>query len=952
MPSRVVKIALRVNGLERAAEVEPRLLLVHFLRDHLGLTGTHVGCDTSQCGACTVILDGKAVKSCTVLAVQADGSDIVTIEGLARTPPVAEGESRLHPLQEGFWAEHGLQCGYCTPGMIMTAHDLLQHSADPGEREIRTAIHGNLCRCTGYQGIVRAIQHAARAAAGPRNEGRATQSPVGIGARVKRCEDLRLVSGGGTYVTDIHLPDMLHLKMLRSPHAHARIARLDVGQARALPGVVDVFTGQDLRHLTPRLPAGGPLPDLKVPEHDAVATEKVCHVGEPIAAVVATSPSVAEDGLALIEVDWEPLPPVVDPESALSPEAPLVHPRLGTNAAYTFRYGAVDEAFAGADVVVRERMENQRLIPNALEPRGVVAQCCNERVTIWMSTQGPHLIRTQLASLLAIPENQIRVVAPDVGGAFGAKLNVYGDELVAIVLARKLGRPVKWIEERSEHMVATSHGRGQVAYLEAAAKRDGTVTALRLRLVADMGAYLHHFTAVAPFQTMMLSPGCYAIPNVAVEITGAFTNKTPTDPYRGYGRAEAAYYVERLMDLVARELHLDPAKVRRRNFIRPEQFPYTNPVGHTYDSGDYDRCLCRALEMLDYDSFRREQEHLRAEGRYVGAGISTYVWRAGFPSNAIPPGSQFLPGGWETATLQIEPTGKATLRTGVSPHGQGVATAFAQIVADRLGLPIEDIRVIHGDTEAVPYGIGTMGSRSLSNGGSAVLLAADELRQKAIRIAAHALRTEPAEIGYADGRLSVKTDPERALTIQQVTQLAYHGANLPPGITPGMQATCVFDPPNFTSPFGTHICVVEVDVQTGDIAILRYIAVDDCGRVVNPMIVEGQIAGGVAQGVGQALLETALYDEEGQLLTGSFLTYPMPSSTELPMLEMDRTETPTPVNPLGAKGAGEAGAVGAPAAVVNAVMDALSPFGIRHLDMPLWPEKVWRALRHARGGEE
>jgi len=814
-----------------------------------------------------------------------------------------------------------------------------------------------------------------------RGEGfRERQSPSGIGARLKRREDPRLLSGRGTYVDDIRLPDMLYLKVLRSPYAHARIARIDTSQAQSLPGVVTVLTGREARPLTPPLPVAAVIPDLKVPEHYALPIEKVCYAGEAVAAVVASDSYIAADALACIEVEYEPLPAIVDLEQALQPQAPLVHEEFGTNVAYRFQLGEVDDTFGGADVVVRQRMENQRLIPNSMEPRGIVAyyrEALREAtrsepmrvlsgvegasspaepmargpasLVIWLSTQGPHLVRTQLASMLNIPEHQIQVIAPEVGGAFGAKLNIYGEELLAIVLARQLGRPIKWIEERSEHMAATSHGRGQVAYLEAGVKRDGTITALRLRIIADMGAYHHVLTPVAPFQTATLITGCYTIPALAVEITGVFTSKTPTDPYRGYGRAEAAYYIERAMDLVARELEMDPVAVRRRNFIRPEQFPYMNPFGHTYDSGDYERSLSRALEMLDYDRVRREQARLRQGGRYIGIGLSTYVWRAGFPSVSIPPGMQFLLGGWESATIQIAPTGAVTVRTGTSPHGQGLETTMAQIVSDCLGVPIDDIRVVHGDTEAVPYGMGTMGSRSLCNGGSAVLLAAEQLKEKAIRMAAHVFQAAREEIVYQSGRMFSKSFPERVITIQEVTRLAYHGADLPAGIAAGMEASAIFDPANFTSPFGTHICVVEVDIDTGDVKIVRYIAVDDCGRVVNPMIVEGQIQGGVAQGVGQALLEGAVYGDDGQLLTGSFLTYAMPTSTELPLLEMDRTETPTPVNPLGAKGVGEAGAIGAPPAVVNAVVDALSPFGITHLDMPLWPEKVWRAIQQARG---
>ncbi|MBP1685637.1 MAG: xanthine dehydrogenase, molybdenum binding subunit apoprotein [Deltaproteobacteria bacterium] len=776
-----------------------------------------------------------------------------------------------------------------------------------------------------------------------------TQTETGIGAQVPRREDRRLVTGHGNYVDDIRLPDMLHLKILRSPCAHARITRIDVTKARSLPGVVAVFTGRELHPITPPLPVPpATLPEMKVPEHHALAIDKVCAVGEGVAAVVATEAALAADALALIDVEYETLPAVVDPEAAVAPNAPIIHEQIGTNIAYRFQFGDVSESLAEADVVVRQRMENQRLIPNFLEPRGIVAQydVGDEQLSVWVSTQGPHLVRTQLALMLNMPEHRIRVVAPDVGGGFGGKLNVYAEELLAVVLAKQLGRPVKWIEERSEHMVATSHGRGQVAYVQAAARRDGTLTALHLRIIADLGAYQHVLTPMAALQTATLITGCYLVRKLAVDITGAFTNKTPTDPYRGFGRAEGAYYIERVMDLIARELHMDPVEVRRRNFIPADRFPHTNPFGHTFDSGQYDRALTRALDMLGYEQFRREQARLRQEGRYLGLGLATYVWRAGFPS--VPPGMPFLIAGWESASIQLAPTGVATVRTGTSPHGQGLETIFAQVVSDNLGLPLDDIRVVHGDTDAVQYGIGTMGSRSVCNGGSAVLLAAQEVRQKAMRIAAHALQVPPERIVFERGRMFPKGAPERALTLQEVTRIAYHGVDLPDGMSPGMEVTSYFSAPNFTSPFGTHACVVEVDVETGEVKIVRYITVDDCGRAINPLLVEGQVQGGVAQGVGQALLEGALYSEDGQPLHGSFLTYAMPTATELPMLEMDRTETPTPVNPLGAKGVGEAGTVGAPPAVVNAVVDALSPLGVTHIDMPLWPEKVWRAIEAAK----
>ncbi len=772
-----------------------------------------------------------------------------------------------------------------------------------------------------------------------------------IGARIKRREDPRLITGHATYVDDIRLPNVLHLEVLRSIYAHARIKRVDASKASSLPGVVAVFSGEEAQRLTPPLPAASSIPNLKVPEHYPLAVDKVRFVGEGVAAVVATDRYVARDALELIEVEYEPLPAVVDPEKAMEPGAPVLHEEFGDNIAYRLPLGGdVDDALRKADVVIRQRMENQRLIPSPMETRGVVAQYQpgDDRLTVWLSTQAPHLMRTQLAALLDMPEHKVRVVAPEVGGAFGSKNNPYAEEVLAAALAMRLGRPIKWIEDRQENMVATSHGRGQVAYLEAGARHDGTVTALRLRIIADLGAYHHILTPVAPIQTALMMTGCYRIPIATTDIVGVFTNKTPVDPYRGFGRAEAAYYIERLMDLVARELNLDPVAVRRRNFIQPDQFPYTTATGQVYDSGDYDLTLSRALEMLDYQQFRQDQQRLRREGRHIGVGFATYVWRAGFPSAAIPPGLDFIKGGWESATVRVEPTAKVTVLTGTSPHGQGAETTFGQLVADELGVPIEDVRVVHGDTDIVQYGIGTMGSRSLAVGGSAVALSLRKVREKAIHIAAHIVEARPEDMVFEKGHIYVRGFPERAVAFREVANLAYRGVNLPPGTEPGLEATSFFDPPNFTSPFGAHLCVVEVDTNTGEVKVLRYVAVDDCGRAINPMLVEGQIQGGIAQGIGQALWEGAMYDENGQILTGSFMDYAIPTSIDLPEIEMDRTETPTLINPLGAKGVGEAGTIGAPAAVVNAVVDALSPLGIGHMDMPLWPERVWRAIQQAR----
>ncbi|MBW2270706.1 MAG: xanthine dehydrogenase family protein molybdopterin-binding subunit [Deltaproteobacteria bacterium] len=773
-----------------------------------------------------------------------------------------------------------------------------------------------------------------------------------VGTSVRRREDPRLLSGQGTFVDDIRLADMLHMRVLRSAEAHARIRSMDTSAALALPDVVTVVTGQDAPQLAPPLPTmSAAIPDLKVPAHHVLAVEKVCFAGEGVAAVVASDPYVACDALDRIVVEYEPLPALVDPEKAMEPDAPVLHEALGDNIAYRLRLGDdVDDALRRSDLVVCQRMENPRVIPNSMETRGIVAhyQPAEGKLTTWVGTQVPHILRGHLARMLGLPENRVRVVAPDVGGAFGTKANVYAEEVLAAALSMRLGRPVKWIEDRLEHMLATTHGRGQGATLEAGVNRDGTLTALRVHITADLGAYLQMLTHVIPTLTATNMTGCYQVPACQVEVLGVFTNKTPTDAYRGAGRPEATYYLERLMDLVAGRLDLDPAVVRRRNFVRPEQFPYATATGPVYDTGDYDLTFDRALEKLDYERLRDEQERLRGEGRYLGVGFSTWVEQCSFgPTAHMVPG--FAPGGWEVATVRVEPSGTVTVLTGTSPHGQGVETTFSQLVVDELGVPIGDIRVIHGDTDAVPYGIGTMSARSMAVGGSALLLCLRKLKEKAKRIAADRLETDAESLLFEEGRICLRDSPERGMSFPEVVALAY-GGGWPAGVEPGLEATSTFDPPDFTYPFGAHICVVEVGASTGAVELLRYIAVDDCGRVINPLIVEGQVQGGIAQGVGQALLEEAVYSEDAQLLTGTFMDYLMPTCTLLPAIEMDRTETLTPVNPLGAKGVGESGALAAPPAVVNAVMDALSPLGIRHIDMPLTPEKVWRAMQQAAPG--
>jgi carbon-monoxide dehydrogenase large subunit len=773
-----------------------------------------------------------------------------------------------------------------------------------------------------------------------------------VGARIRRREDPRLITGRATYVDDVKLVGMVHAAFIRSPYAHAKILRLQMAKAKAHPGVLAVFSGADLHAagMTASLPVAHKLPDLKTPPHYPLAVDEVRFVGEAVAVIVASDPYVARDAAELVEVEYDELPVVVDLEKATTSGAPLVHAALGTNVAYAmpFKAGDPDGAFASADVVVERRLINQRLAPVPIETRGVVAQwdAGAGRVTIHSSTQIPHLLRTQLSLVLGLAENKVRAIAPEVGGGFGSKLNVYAEEAVIAWLAMRLGRPVKWSETRSECFQAMIHGRDQIDDCEIAAKRDGTITGLRVRILANLGAYHQLLTPVIPTLTLLMAPGCYRIANVDIEVKGVFTNTMSTDAYRGAGRPEATYLIERLMDLVARKLELDPADVRRRNFIEPSAFPFTTSTGLTYDSGDYANTMEKALQLADYRGLRTRQAALRKEGRFLGIGLSTYVEVCGMGPSAAMPAA-----GWDSATIRVEPTGSVTVLTGISPHGQGEETTFAQLVADELGIPIDNIAVVHGDTDIVQYGVGTFGSRGTAVGGSALKLAIETIQAKAIRIAAHQWEANPDDVEYRDGKIGVPTDPSKSMTTAEAGFLAFMGDKLPPGLEPGLDATRRFEPPNFVYPFGTHVCVVEIDSETGQVKIVRYVAVDDCGKVLNPMIVEGQVHGGIAQGMAQALYEEVVYDEYGQLLTGTLMDYAIPHAEQVPHFELDRTVTETTVNPLGVKGVGEAGTIGSTPAVVNAVMDALAPFGVEHIDMPLRPEKLWKAMGPRSNGK-
>lgn len=791
-----------------------------------------------------------------------------------------------------------------------------------------------------------------------------------VGQRVKRTEDPRLIKGLAHYVDDIRLPDTLYVAFVRSVYAHARISSIDAGEALKMPGVVAVYTGKDVATKIGPVPCASALPDLKVPDYRVLAIDKAWFVGHPIAAVVATDRYIARDAVDHVMVDYDDLPAVVDVEAAAA-GGPVIHESFGDNIAYklTAGEGDIDAALASADKVIKQRMVHQRLAPIAMEPRGVLARYFpgEGELTVWSSTQIPHLLRTQLALMIGIAENKLRVITPEVGGGFGSKLNVYAEEALIGWIAMQLGKPVKWIEGRRENIQGTIHGRGQIGYIEIGCKNDGTLTGLKYNVFADLGAYHQLLTPAIPTLTGLMLSGSYRIPAIQINVTGCFTNKMSTDAYRGAGRPEATYVVERALDLVALETGIDPAEVRRKNFPGADEFPFHTATGLEYDSGNYAAALDKAQGIIDYAALREDQKKARADGRLVGIGVSTYVEICALgPSQAMPAG------GWESATVRIEPTGKVTVLTGASPHGQGQETSFAQIAADELGVDLNDVTVIHGDTGVVQYGIGTFGSRATAVGGTAVLIAIEKLKEKANKIAAHMLQCDTSAVAFEAGRYSRQaasaaavgesepvvpvgeapaaalpepdTDGRSSVTIQDIALAAHLAKELPPDTEPGLSATYFFEPKNFTFPFGTHIAVVEVDRETGDVKFLRYVAVDDCGRVINPMLVDGQVHGGIVQSIGQALFEEVVYDEQGQLLTGTLMDYALPKASQVPFMELDRTETPSPVNPLGVKGVGEAGTIGATPAIVGAVVDALAPFGVKHLDMPIKPEAIWRII--------
>ncbi|GAB4110855.1 MAG: molybdopterin-dependent oxidoreductase [Roseiflexaceae bacterium] len=777
-----------------------------------------------------------------------------------------------------------------------------------------------------------------------------------VGQALKRREDPKLITGQGNFLDDIKLAGMLHCAVLRSPYAHATIDRIDTSKAAAVPGVVAVFVGNDMTDINP-LPcawaAGGVKNNVNTPR--AIATDKVRFVGEPVAVVVAENRYIARDAADLIEVDYTPLPVVVDAKKATAAGAPQLHENAPNNIVMEWECGdkaKTEAAFAAAEVVVTEEIINQRLLPTPMETRGSVARYDNAtgEFTLWCTSQAPHVMRLLLtAFVFGISEPKLRVISPNVGGGFGQKIFCYNDMAFTMWIARKLNRPVKFIEDRSENYKYSTHGRDHITEAAICGTRDGQITGLRADTYANLGGYLSTIAPGIPTTLYgRIITGVYKIPAAYAHVYGVYTNTAMVDAYRGAGRPEASYLIERMVDRFAAEIGMDPAEVRRKNFLQPEDFPYHNGLGLLpYDSGNYEPALDKALAIAGYADFRKEQAEARKQGRYLGIGISSYVEICGVaPSAWIGTNGQGWGAGlWESANVRVHLTGKVVVTTGSLPHGQGIETTFAQIVADELGIPYDDVVIEHSDTAGTPFGYGTYGSRSLAVGGTALYKSVSKIKEKAKKLAAHMLEANPDDIVFENGKAFVQGSPDQAKSFGDLALQASLAYSLPEGMEPFLDETTYYDPPNCTFPFGTHIAIVEVDPNTGIVDLKRYIGVDDCGNQINPLVIHGQIHGGIAQGIAQAMYEHGVYDENGQLVSGTLMDYAVPTAAMLPSFELDHTVTPSPVNPMGVKGAGEAGTIGSAQAVMNAVIDALSPFGVKHMQMPATAERVWRAMQ-------
>ncbi len=783
-----------------------------------------------------------------------------------------------------------------------------------------------------------------------------------IGKSMKRVEDPRFLQGQGKYVANLQLPGMAYLALKRSPYAHARIKSIDTSAAEALDGVIDILTKEDMLAPTSPcgpIPCGWQPPNIKIPTADAFAVDKVRHVGDRVVGVIAENPYIAQDALDLIEVEYEPLDTVIDPRKAAESGAPLVHDEIANNISYEWELGNkddVDQAFANADHVVEVELVNQRLIATAMEPRACVAQwnSFTEEMTLWTTSQNPNLTRVVMSAFtFTIPEHKLRLISPDVGGGFGSKIPHYPEEILTPLAAMKVNRPVKWVATRSESAMSDTQGRDHITLAKIALNSDGTITGLQVETWANNGAYLSLVAPLIPtaFYVTMLS-GLYKIPAIYGKVYGTLTNTVWVDAYRGAGRPEAAYVVERLVDLAAKELGMDPMEIRKKNLIPAEEFPYQTPVALQYDSGNYQGLLAKAEEISSYQTLRADQADARANGKLVGIGMAGCIEASGPVPSAVAGALGGVTGFWEMGAVRVHATGAVTVLTGAHSHGQGHDTTFRQITADYLGISPDNVDIVHGDTSVITNGMGTYGSRSTAVGGSAIVRSAQKVIEKMKKIAAHQLEADVSDMVYDNsiGEFHVQGAPDRAKGFGEIAFAAYTAHNIPEGIEPGLEEDTYYDPANFTYPNSAHIAQVEIDKETGEINIQKYFAVDDVGNVINPMIVEGQVVGGIAQGVGQALWEQAVYDENGQLISGSLLDYAMPRADHFPNLDVDRTVTPSPHNPLGVKGVGEMGTIAATPTIANAVMDALAPLGIKHIDMPLTPSKIYKAIQAANGG--
>jgi carbon-monoxide dehydrogenase large subunit len=777
-----------------------------------------------------------------------------------------------------------------------------------------------------------------------------------LGASIKRREDPRFITGKGNYTDDLKLAGLTHAFFVRSPHANAKIRKIDTAKASKAPGVVAIFTGKDMTGVN-SLPCGWLLPELKIPPHMPLASDAAHYVGDPVAIVIAESQSAASDAAEMVVVDWEVLPSVTSTEKAAARGSQQIHEVAPGNEAFKWQIGdaaATEAAFKAAPVVVKKRIINQRLVANAMEPRACVARYDDSTGdwTLWVTSQNPHVHRLLMtAFVLGIPEHKVRVIAPDVGGGFGSKIFLYNEETVCTWATKQIKRPIRWTSSRREAFQTDAHGRDHVTDAEVAVAKDGKFLGLRVKTTANLGAYLSTFAPAVPtYLYATLLNGVYEWPAIHAEVTGVFTNTTPVDAYRGAGRPEACYLLERMVDAAASALKMDPADLRKKNFIPKFADGYQTKVALSYDSGNYLGAFDKLLGMLDYKKFRADQAAARAQGRLMGIGFSTYIEACSIAPSKVVGSLGAQAGLWESGKVQVHPTGKVSVFTGSHSHGQGHETTMAQIVADSLGIPMDDVEIVHGDTGRVPFGMGTYGSRSASVGGTAIVMSLDKIKEKGKKIAAHLLEANPKDMEYVGGQFVVKGSPQKAIPFGQVALTAYVPHNYPEGVEPGLEETSFYDPSNFCFPFGAHACVVEVDLDTGHVKILRYLAVDDVGNVINPMIVDGMVHGGIAQGVAQALWEEAVYDNtSGQLVSGSMMDYTLPKADMLPFYETARTETPTLVNPLGVKGAGETGTIASTPAVVNAVVDALSGLGVDHIEaMPLTPERVWKTAQAAK----